>query len=98
MSSDVISRESWTDVVSAFTDFFEDMGEVRVTGDAVSFEAPETGLSVNSDGSSRSFMPLHGLELRWETIEFDAELCEVRLAGSGGTYTYVVPPNLRRGI
>ena len=97
MSTDAIPRESWTDVVSGFTDFFEGMGEVRITDATASFDAPETGLSVSSDGSSRSFMPLHGLTLTWDTIVFDAERSEVRLAGSGATYTYVVPPNLRPG-
>lgn len=95
MSTDAISRVSWPAVVAAFTEFFDGMGDVRVSEDTVSFEAPETGLSVGRDGSSRSFMPLHGLTLTWDTVVFDKERFEVRLVGSQATYSYVVPPNLR---
>ena len=95
MSAGPIERTSWPRVVTAFTAFFEGMGEVRADAHMASFESDVTGLSVSSDGTSRSFMPLHDLALTWETIQFDAERYEVRLEGAGGTYTYVVPPNLR---
>ena len=95
MSADPIERTSWPKVVAAFTAFFEGMGEVRTDADRASFESDVTGLSVSSDGTSRSFMPLHDLNLTWEAIRFDTERFEVRLEGAGGTYTYVVPPNLR---
>ena len=90
-----IPRTSWPDVVAVFTRFFEGLGEVAVEDGTVSFEAPDTGLSVSRDGSSKSFMPLHGLSLTWDTITFDPTRWEVRLAGPGGTYSYVVPPSLR---
>ena len=53
------------------------------------------GISVSSDAGWRSFMPLHDLALTWKRTEFDSDQYEVRLEGTGGTYTYVVPPNLR---
>jgi hypothetical protein len=90
-----IPRSEWSEVLTAFTGFFAALGEVSVEAGTVSFEAPGTGLSVSSDGTSESFMPLHGLALRWETIAFDVHGREVRLEGPGGTYTYVVPPSLR---
>ena len=75
--------------------FFAGLGEDGVEDGTVSFEAPDTGLSVSSDGTSESFMPLHGLSLTWDTIAFDTHRWEVRLVGPGGTYSYIVPPSLR---
>ncbi|MFC2153017.1 hypothetical protein ACFLQ7_00040 [Actinomycetota bacterium] len=95
MSDTPIPRSAWSEVLTAFMAFFAALGEVGVEDGTVSFEAPETGLSVSSDGTSESFMPLHGLSLTWDTIAFDAHRWEVRLVGPGGTYTYVVPPSLR---
>jgi len=90
-----IARTSWPDVVAAFTRFFAGLGVITVEDGTVSFDAPDTGLSVGSDGTSASFMPLHGLSLTWDTIAFDAHRWEVHLVGPGGTYSYVVPPSLR---
>lgn len=95
MSDTPIPRTSWPDVVAAFTRFFAGLGETAVEDGTVSFEAPDTGLSVSSDGTSESFMPLHGLSLTWDTIAFDTHRWEVRLVGPGGTYSYIVPPSLR---
>ena len=90
----VVARNEWDAVVVAFRHFFEPLGTVTITATEVEFEVEETGLSLGSDGSSRSFMPLHALGMRWETVEFDDNSMEVRLAGDAGTYTYRVPPRL----
>ncbi len=95
MQSDAIERTSWPEVIAAFATFFDGMGQVQTDAETATFESAGTGISVSSDGGSRSFMPLHDLALTWETVVFDTDRYEVRLEGAGGTYTYIVPPNLR---
>jgi hypothetical protein len=95
-----IPRESWDAVVAAFEAFFSGLGVVEAEPDAVRFSgAPrvDTGLALRRDGTSASFMPLHGLEARWERVRFDHAAGEVVLSGDGVTYRYQVPPSLRRG-
>lgn len=96
MSGESVARSDWSTVVVAFRGFFEPLGEVVASEDGVEFKADITGLALRQDGTSKSFMPLHDLEAAWETILFDHEACEVRLIGAGATYTYRVPPQLRR--
>ena len=89
-----VSRGDGESVVDSFRAFFSPLGEVVADGDGVSFRAAETGLSLQRDGTSVSFMPLHELGARWEEIEFDRGQQQVRLIGDGVSYTYRVPPNL----
>ena len=98
MSSDVttVVRSDWPAVVGAFREFFKPLGEVIVSKDEVEFSSDITGLALRRDGTSKSFMPLHDLEAAWEEIAFDLQADEVRLTGVGATYTYRVPPQLRR--
>ncbi len=89
-------RLDWAAVVAAFREFFEPIGDVATSSDEAEFVADITGLAIRRDGTSRSFMPLHDLEAAWETIVFDRAADEVKLIGAGATYTYRVPPQLRR--
>lgn len=98
-ASITIHRAEWEGLVRAFEEFFSPLGEVGVTDDAVMFSAPAagTGLTLSRDGSSSSFMPLHGLEARWDTVAFQLERHEVTLSGDGVSYVYRVPPSVIRG-
>lgn len=90
------SRSDWATVVASFAAFFEGLGTVAVDGDSASFAAPEagTGLVLGRDGTSKSFMPLHGMRARWENVTFDTDERTVTLSGDGFAYTYRVPPEL----
>ena len=99
MNSDFVRRADWAEVIRRFEAFFEGLGDVTVNDDVAAFDGPPTvgtGLALQRDGTSTSFMPLHGLEARWERARFDAAAGEVILEGTGMTYTYRVPPALRR--
>ena len=90
-----IKRSDWPRVVGAFREFFDALGAVVTeTEDEVAFEAGYTGLAIDRNGTSRSFMPLHDLSAAWEAIEFDYSSREVTLFGDGATYMYRVPPQL----
>ena len=91
-------RSDWDAVVAAFTAFFGPLGEVTTTDASIAFAAPRagTGLEIDRDGTSRSFMPLHDLSASWEVIEFDHAQHVVRLEAAGAVYTYRVPPSLQR--
>jgi hypothetical protein len=91
-----ISRTDWPAVSEAFVAFFSGLGTVQAGPQILSFEAPRTGLSLARDGTSSSFMPLHGLSARWDTVTFDPAERTVVLAGSGFTYTYRIPAGLVR--
>ena len=91
-----VDRSDWAKVVASFAAFFEGLGTVAVDSDTASFAAPEagTGLVLGADGTSESFMPLHGMSARWETVTFDTVERTVTLSGNGFAYTYRVPPAL----
>jgi hypothetical protein len=91
-----VERSDWAKVVASFAAFFEGLGNVAFDGDTASFSAPEagTGLVLSADGTSKSFMPLHGMSARWETVTFDTEERTVTLSGDGFAYIYRVPPTL----
>jgi hypothetical protein len=93
-----VDRSDWATVVASFAAFFEGLGTVAVDGGTASFAAPEagTGLVLGKDGTSKSFMPLHGMSARWETVIFDADERTVTVSGDDFAYTYRVPPALGR--
>lgn len=95
MSTQLIARSDWDAVCDAFGGFFADAGETEVDEGTATFRAAITGFTIARDGTSRSFMPLHSVELGWEEVAFDRARHEVRLIGPSGTYTYVLPPDLR---
>lgn len=98
MSRVSVDRHDWPEVVRRFRSFFAGRGEITETVDAVTFEGRAEGnaLVLRQDGTSSSFMPLHGLEARWDQITFDATAEEVVLEAEGVSYTYRMPPGLRR--
>ena len=89
-----IDRGDWQAVVERFRAFFEPLGTVEGGEDRIRFDAPMagTGLEIGKDGTSRSFMPLHDLDARWDAIRFEEGT--VVLVGDGVSYTYRVPPSL----
>ena len=90
-----IERNNWPAVVGAFRRFFDHLGgKVRETSDEIEFDAAFTGLAINRNGTSRSFMPLHDLSTKWDAITFDDTAHEITLVGDGATYVYRVPPEL----
>ena len=97
MSETAFRRDEWQRLASAFVERFQGIGEVVAGDDELSFSEPAvgTGLTLRRDGTSRSFMPLHGLEARWDRVVFDDAAAEIRLEGAGVTYTYRIPPALR---
>ena len=93
----MIERSDWPALRAAFTEFFAGAGEVSAGDDRVRFDgsAAGTGLELRRDGTSSSFMPLHGLDARWDRVRFDREADEVVMEADGVSYTYRVPPALR---
>lgn len=96
-SMDSIARSDWENVVASFRSFFSGMGTVVADSEAASFAAPQvgTGLVLGRDGTSSSFMPLHGLTARWDRVNFDRDELAVTVSGDNFSYTYRVPPALR---
>jgi hypothetical protein len=94
---DSIARSDWDEVVASFRLFFAELGTVVADGDTASFAAPQagTGLVLGRDGTSSSFMPLHGLTADWDRVTFDREELTVTVSGDGFSYTYRVPPALQ---
>ena len=94
---DAILRSEWEEVVSSFRAFFAGMGTVVADSQTASFAAPQvgTGLVLGRDGTSSSFMPLHGLTARWDRVAFDRNEHTVTVSGGDFSYTYRVPPALR---
>ncbi|NNF69603.1 MAG: hypothetical protein HKN01_07505 [Acidimicrobiia bacterium] len=93
-----IERSDWDALREQFSSFFAGCGTVRSDADIIEFDgAPsvETRLTLRSDGTSTSFMPLHGLETRWDRVHFDRRKDEVTLDADGVSYVYRVPPALR---
>ena len=84
-------------MVSSFRSFFAGLGTIVTDTDTASFAAPGvgTGLVLGRDGTSTSFMPLHGLTARWDRVAFDQHEQTVTVSGDGFSYTYRVPPALR---
>lgn len=91
-----IDRSSWESLVLAFAACFEGLGTVVTDDRHAGFDAPRagTGLTLNRDGSSRSFMPLHDMGARWERAAFDRKRNIVVVEGEGFSYTYRIPPSL----
>lgn len=89
-----IQRADWAALLGEFERFFSGLGSVTVSEDEAEFVAGFTGLALQRDGSSRSFMPLHNLEAAWSEVEFDYDQHLVTLRSEGTRYEYRVPPNL----
>ncbi len=89
-------RSQWDELTEAFQAFFEGAGHVEVTSTDAGFTAPNTGFSIQIDGTSRSFMPLHRMGTAWDEIEFDFEENEVHLRCESVSYTYRIPADLLR--
>lgn len=87
-------RSQWDELTDAFRAFFGVAGNVQVTATDAVFTAPDTRFSIQVDGTSRSFMPLHRMGTAWDEIEFDFEEHEVHLRSESASYTYRIPANL----
>ena len=93
---DAFKRSRWDVLVAEFVTFFDGLGKVEVNENAASFTAQQagTGLTLNRNGTSASFMPLHEMGGRWEQVAFDRAKHEVVVEGDGFSYRYRVPPSL----
>ena len=92
-----IRREDWAELAAAFREFFAGAGGITIGETLLRFDGAAAGtvLELRRDGTSTSFMPLHGLDARWESARFDRVEDQVVLEGDGVSYTYRVPPSLR---
>ncbi len=93
MTPPSFDRTDWHELSRAFERCFAGKGQVVAGADEISFREPTlgTGLTLRRDGTSQSFMPLHGLEARWDRVVFDDEAEEIRLEGDAVAYTYRIP-------
>lgn len=94
-----IARSEWETIRNEFASFFAGAGTVTTEPTELVFDGGPTiatSLAIRSDGTSRSFMPLHDLEARWDRITFDRTADEVILETDAMAYVYRVPPALRR--
>lgn len=93
---DSVARSDWDEVLASFRSFFAGLGTIVTGTDTASFAAPKagTGLVLGRDGTSTSFMPLHGLTARWDRVIFDRDEQAVTVSGDDFSYTYRVPPGL----
>ena len=99
MNAASLNREDWQEISHQFQRFFAGFGLVTVEDERLVFDgAPvvATGLELRRDGTSASFMPLHGFEARWDRIRFDPGANEVSIEAQGVRYLYRVPPALHR--
>lgn len=97
MATVTITRDQWPELARHFQSFFAGPGVVSVDDDQLAFDgAPvvDTGPVLRRDGTSTSFMPLHGLEARWDQVRFDPEAGEITLEGGAVQYVYRIPPAL----
>ena len=92
-----LSVDQWAEISETFAAFFGPLGSVRIEVNEVSFAAGDTGLVLGSDGTSRSFMPLHELGTRWDSVVFDASAWRVVLTSDDIEYIYRVSPRLIPG-
>lgn len=92
-----MARHRWDELVVEFIRFFAGRGTVTTSSTSVRFEAEHVGtaLELRADGTSSSFMPLHALDGRWDTVVFDDGEDAVTLIADTGRYEYRVPPALQ---
>tara|TARA_B100000768_G_C11166071_1_gene326639 strand:- start:50 stop:361 length:312 start_codon:yes stop_codon:yes gene_type:complete len=92
--------ENWDAICSTFQDFFEKLGVIEITDSYVSFSSyPDdviTHFRINSDGMLSASMPLHGIGIKINNVEFDKIQNRVRTNGVEINYEYQVPKNILR--
>jgi len=99
MSAASLNRDDWQEISHQFQRFFAGFGLVMIEDDRLVFDGSpvvSTGLELRRDGTSASFMPLHGFEARWDRIRFDPVANEVSIQADGVRYLYRVPPGLQQ--
>lgn len=88
-------RSDWDAIAEHFGSAFHG-GTTVVDHEELRFDGSpdvETSLVLRRDGTSTSFMPLHGLEARWKRVTFEPDA--ITLEADGVTYTYRIPPPFR---
>ncbi|MBT8165717.1 MAG: hypothetical protein HKO63_07675 [Acidimicrobiia bacterium] len=97
MTIEPLNRNDWPEIAEQFQQFFTGLGSVTVAEDRLVFDGTPviaTGLELRRDGTSASFMPLHGFEARWDRVRFDLAAKEISIEADGVRYLYRVPPAL----
>ena len=93
------SVNQWDELSTFFTSFFRHVsGNVEQTGDSIRFKSPitmvETSLHLFRDGTFGANMPLHGIESKVETVDFQTEPHRITFIGQGLEYIYQIPTQL----
>jgi len=93
-----VEISEWSSLCREFKSFFIDLGHVMENGDFIQFksfkENVATGFSISKKGAFAASMPLHGLEGKALTVDFDKVTHSINVHGLESKYTYRVPQEL----
>ena len=85
----------WKSICIQFSKMFENLGEITVTDDYISYSSIEpyvaTGIMLTKNGQLIASMPLHTVDSYFEKVIFDNSLYSIRLIGKTFDYTYTIP-------
>lgn len=93
-----IPLTNWERLTHEFTSFFEGLGEMTTTSNALTFNSMPshvaTGFSITSNGEVNAAMPLHRISIKFSSFEFDDRENMVHCTADGRSYTYTVPAEI----
>ena len=98
-----IPLTNWERLTQEFISFFEGLGEMNTTSNALTFNSMPphvaTGFSITSNGEVNAAMPLHQISIQFSSFEFDHHKNMVHCVAEGRSYNYTVPGEIlnRRG-
>ena len=88
----------WTSVCTQFSNMFQNLGEITVTDDYISYSSIEpyapTGIMLSKNGQLIASMPLHNVDSYFTRVIFDNSLNSIRLIGNTFDYTYTIPSTI----
>ena len=88
----------WSSLCREFKSFFIGFGHIIENDNFVQFksfkEKVATGFSISKKGTFAASMPLHGLEGKALTVDFDKVTNSINVHGLESKYTYRVPQEL----
>ena len=90
----------WEGICIQFSKMFQNLGEVTVTDDYISYTSIEpyvaTGIMLTKNGELIASMPLHNVDSYFVKVIFDNSLNSIRLIGNTFDYTYTIPSAILR--